>query len=253
VSAVLFAANWKMNHGPGAARVLVQAVLAGTKPVADRLLLFFPPAVSLPAVAEAVRGRADAAVGAQNIHWEPKGAFTGELSALLAMDAGATWTLVGHSERRHKFGETDDETGLKVRAALAAGLLPMLCVGETLQQRTDGQKENVVRRQLEAGVGGLDAEELSRVAFAYEPVWAIGTGVNATPADAATMHRSIRDWLGRRGPSAAGCSVLYGGSVSPENAAALLAEEELDGVLVGGASLTAESWLRIVATPRAGR
>ena len=169
------------------------------------------------------------------------------------MAAGATWALVGHSERRHKFGETDDETGLKVRAALSAGLRPMLCVGETLQQRTDGATENVVRRQLEAGVGGLDAEGLARVAFAYEPVWAIGTGVNATPADAAAVHRSIRDWLSRRGTSAAGCPVLYGGSVSPENAAALLAQEELDGVLVGGASLTAESWLRIVATTRAGR
>jgi triosephosphate isomerase len=253
VSAVIFAANWKMHHGPDAARALAQAVLAGTRPVEDRLLLFFPPAVSLPAVVEAVRGRPDAAVGAQNIHWEPKGAFTGELSAPLAVAAGATWTLVGHSERRHKFGETDDETGLKVRAALDAGLRPMLCVGETLQQRTDGQKENVVRRQLEAGAGALGGEALARVVVAYEPVWAIGTGVNATPADAATMHRSIREWFARRGAPASGRSVLYGGSVSPENAAALLAEEELDGVLVGGASLTAESWLRIVATPRAGR
>ena len=253
MSPLFFAANWKMHHGPDAARALAQAVLAGAKPAPDRLLLFFPPAVSLAAVADVVRGREDAAVGAQNIHWEPKGAFTGELSAPLAVDAGATWVLVGHSERRHKFGETDDETGLKVRAALAAGLRPMLCVGETLQQRNDGEKENVVRRQLEAGAGGLDASDLGRVAIAYEPVWAIGTGVNATPADAAAMHRSIRQWLGRRGESAAGCPVLYGGSVSPENAASLLAEKELDGVLVGGASLTAESWLRIVATSRAGR
>ena len=253
MSPLIFAANWKMHFGPDAARALAQAVLAGAEPLPDRLLLFFPPAVSLAAVAEAVRGRADAAVGAQNIHWEPKGAFTGELSGPLAADAGATWALVGHSERRHKFGEMDDETGLKVSAALAAGLRPMLCVGETLQQRTDGEKENVVRRQLEAGVGGLDAGELARVAIAYEPVWAIGTGVNATPADAAAMHRTIRDWLGRRGASAAGCSVLYGGSVSPENIASLLAERELDGVLVGGASLTAQSWLRIVATQRSGR
>jgi triosephosphate isomerase len=253
VSALFFAANWKMHHGPDAARALARAVLAGAKPAPDRLLLFFPPAVSVAAVADVVRGRDDAAVGAQNIHWEPKGAFTGELSAPLAVDAGATWALVGHSERRHKFGETDDETGLKVRAALAAGLRPMLCVGETLRQRNDGEKENVVRRQLEAGAGGLDTSELGRVAIAYEPVWAIGTGVNATPADAAAMHRNIREWLGRRGASAAGCPVLYGGSVSPENAASLLAEKELDGVLVGGASLTAESWLRIVATSRDGR
>ena len=253
MSALIFAANWKMHFGPDAARVMAQAVLAGADPVADRLLLFFPATVSLATVAEVVRERADAAVGAQNIHWEPKGAFTGELSAPLAADAGATWTLVGHSERRHKFGETDDETGLKVRAALAAGLRPMLCVGETLQQRNDGQKENVVRRQLEAGVGGLDAGALARVALAYEPVWAIGTGVNATPADAAAMHRSIREWLGSRAASAAASPVLYGGSVTPENIASLLAERELDGVLVGGASLSAESWLRIVATRRPGR
>lgn len=242
----LFAANWKMHHGPAAARALVAAVLGKTAPVEGRRLLFFPPAVSLVAAVEAVAGRADAAVGAQNIHWEPKGAFTGELSAPLARDAGAAWALVGHSERRHKFGETDAETGLKVRAALAAGLAPILCVGETLEQRERGQKEAVVRRQLEAGIGDLDTGMIERVAIAYEPVWAIGTGVNATPADAAGMHRMVRDWLGRRSSGAFRFPILYGGSVSPDNAAALLAEPDLDGVLVGGASLTAESWLRIV-------
>ena len=253
MSALVFAANWKMHHGPSAARALTQAVLAGTPPRPDRLLLFFPPAVSLTAVVDAAQGRDDAAVGAQNIHWEPKGAFTGELSAPLARDAGATWTLVGHSERRHKFGETDDETGLKVRAALAAGLHPVLCVGETLEQRQNDATENVVRRQLEAGVGGLDPASLRQVAIAYEPVWAIGTGVNATPADAGAMHRMIREWLARRSVTGIRYSILYGGSVSPENAASLLAERDVDGVLVGGASLTAEGWLRVVSTPAAGR
>jgi triosephosphate isomerase len=253
VSQLVFAANWKMHHGPAAARALAQAVLVGAPPRPDRLLLFFPPAISLAAVVEAVRGRDDAAVGAQNIHWEPKGAFTGELSAPLARDVGATWALIGHSERRHKFGETDDETGLKVRAALAAGLRPMLCVGETLEQRQAGAKENVVRRQLEAGVGGLDPTSLQQVAFAYEPVWAIGTGVNATPADAGAMHRMIREWLARRSAEAVRYAILYGGSVSPENAASLLAEHDLDGVLVGGASLTADGWLRIVTSPGGGR
>jgi triosephosphate isomerase len=253
VNPTLFAANWKMHHGPAAARDLVRAVLGATAAREGRRLLFFPPAVSLVAAVEAVQGRADAAVGAQNVHWEPKGAFTGELSAPLARDAGATWVLVGHSERRHKFGETDAETGLKVRAALAAGLSPMLCVGEKLEERERGQKEAVVRRQLEAGVGDLDAATLERVAIAYEPVWAIGTGVNATPADAAGMHRMVRDWLGRRSNGAFRFPILYGGSVSPENVAALLAEPDLDGVLVGGASLTAESWLRIVDAPRASR
>ena len=242
----LFAANWKMHHGPAAARALVGAVLGKTAPREGRRLLFFPPAVSLAAVVEAVAGRADAAAGAQNVHWEPKGAFTGELSAPLARDAGAAWVLVGHSERRHKFGETDAETGLKVRAALAAGLSPMLCVGETLDQRERGQNEAVVRRQLEAGIGDLDTDMLERVAIAYEPVWAIGTGVNATPGDAAAMHRMVRDWLGRRSSGAFRFPILYGGSVTPDNVAALLAEPDLDGVLVGGASLTPESWLQIV-------
>jgi triosephosphate isomerase len=252
MSTLVFAANWKMHHGPEAARALARDVLAGAPPRPGRLLLFFPPAVSLTAVADAVRGREDAAAGAQNIHWEPKGAFTGELSAPLAREAGATWALVGHSERRHKFGETDDETGLKVRAALAAGLRPVLCVGETLEQRKAGQKENVVRRQLEAGIGGLDPASVQQVVIAYEPVWAIGTGVNATPSDAAAMHRMIRDWLARRSAGPGRYTILYGGSVSPENVGALLAERDLDGVLVGGASLTADAWLRIVATdPRA--
>jgi triosephosphate isomerase len=246
MNATLFAANWKMHHGPAAARALVRAVLGKTAPREGRRLLFFPPAVSLVATVEALQGRADAAAGAQNIHWEPQGAFTGELSAPLARDAGAAWVLVGHSERRHKFGETDAETGLKVRAALAAGLAPMLCVGETLGERERGQKEAVVRRQLEAGIGDLDPATLERVAIAYEPVWAIGTGVNATPADAAAMHQMVRDWLGRRSSGAFRFPILYGGSVSPENAAALLAEPDLDGVLVGGASLTPESWLLIV-------
>ena len=249
----LFAANWKMHHGPAAARALVRAVLGKTAPREGRRLLFFPPAVSLVAAVEALEGRADAAAGAQNIHWEPKGAFTGELSAPLARDAGVAWVLVGHSERRHKFGETDAETGLKVRAALAAGLSPMLCVGETLEQRERGQKEAVVRRQLEAGIGDLDTSMLERVAIAYEPVWAIGTGVNATPADAAAMHRMVRDWLGRRSSGAFRFPILYGGSVTPNNAAALLAEPDLDGVLVGGASLTPDSWLLIVDVSRAGR
>jgi len=253
VNPTLFAANWKMHHGPAAARALVRAVLGKTAPREGRRLLFFPPAVSLVAAVEALEGRADAAAGAQNIHWEPKGAFTGELSAPLARDAGVAWVLVGHSERRHKFGETDAETGLKVRAALAAGLSPMLCVGETLEQRERGQKEAVVRRQLEAGIGDLDTSMLERVAIAYEPVWAIGTGVNATPADAAAMHRMVRDWLGRRSSGAFRFPILYGGSVTPNNAAALLAEPDLDGVLVGGASLTPDSWLLIVDVSRAGR
>ncbi len=253
MSRIVFAANWKMNLGPAAGRALVRTVLSRARPREGRELLFFPPAVSLGAVVEEVAGRRDAAAGVQSVHWEPKGAFTGEISAPLAAEAGARWALVGHSERRHKFGESDEETGKKVRAAQAAGLGPVLCVGELIEERKAGRTEEVVLRQLAAGLAGLDAAATARVVIAYEPVWAIGTGVNATPADAAAVHRTIRAWLaGRTGP-AAGATILYGGSVSPDNAAALLAEEQVDGFLVGGASLTAESWLSVIETEKPRR
>ena len=241
----IFAANWKMHLGPAAGRNLARSVLSRVRPAEGRTLLFFPPAVSLPAVAAEVAGRRDAAAGVQNIYFEPKGAFTGEVSAGLAADAGATWALVGHSERRHKFGETDADTGRKVRAALAANLDAMLCVGELLEERQGGRTEAVVLRQLAAGLDGLDAATIARVVIAYEPVWAIGTGVNATPADAAAVHRVIRLWLKNHTPAGSRSRILYGGSVNAKNAAELLAQPELDGVLVGGASLEADTWVTI--------
>ena len=253
MSRTVFAANWKMHHGPAAGRALVRAVLARCRPQEGRDLLFFPPAPTLPAVVEEAAGRRDVAVGVQNLYWEAKGAFTGEVSAGIAAEAGATWALVGHSERRHKFGETDEQTGRKVVAAFASGLSPLLCVGELIEERRAGRTEEVVLRQLGAGLGGLDAAATARVVIAYEPVWAIGTGVNATPADAAAVHRTIRAWLQRRTPPATRATLLYGGSVSPANAAALLAEEEIDGFLVGGASLEAESWLKILETAKPSR
>jgi triosephosphate isomerase len=244
----IYAANWKMHLGPAHARELVRAVLSRVKQKEGRTLLFFPPAVSLPAVAAEVKGRKDAAAGIQNIYYEPKGAFTGEISAPIALEAGATWALVGHSERRHKFGESDEATGKKVKAALEAGLDPMLCVGEKLEERQAGRTDEVVLRQLQAGLAGLDAKTLGRIVIAYEPVWAIGTGVNATPEDAAATHRTIRAWLKDRSPTGARSRILYGGSVSAKNAADLLAQDPLDGVLVGGASLDADSWVSICET-----
>ncbi len=241
----IYAANWKMHHGPAAGRDLARAVLARLRPRDGRTLLFFPPAPTLAAVAAEVAGRRDAAAGVQNIHAEAKGAFTGETSAGIAAEAGAAWALVGHSERRHKFGETDAETGRKVRAALDAGLTPMLCVGEKLEERQAGQTETVCLRQLEAGLAGLDAATVARVVVAYEPVWAIGTGMNATPKDAAAVHRAIRAWLAAHTTPGTHARILYGGSVSPKNASELLAEPELDGVLVGGASLEVESWVAV--------
>ncbi len=243
---LLFAANWKMHLGPEEARAYFKTFRARYNRRDDREVWFFPPAVSLEAAAQAARERADLLVGAQDIYWEPKGAFTGAVSAPLVQQAGAKATLVGHSERRHVFGETDDDTRRKVAAALAAGLLPMLCIGETLAERDAGHTTAVVTRQLSGALSQLDGGVLSRVVIAYEPVWAIGTGKNATPQDAATVHREVRAWLQARGADRP--RVLYGGSVNLKNAAELLAEPELDGVLVGGASLDPETWGQLVQT-----
>ncbi len=244
---LLFAANWKMNIGPKEARAYLKTFRSLYQPHAEREAWFFPPAVSLEVVAEGTADRSDFLAGAQDIYWEPKGAFTGATSAPLAVQAGARATLIGHSERRHVFGETDEDTQRKVAAAFSNGLTPMLCVGEKLEQRDAGKTIDVVQRQLTGALGGLDREALARVIIAYEPVWAIGTGRNATPQDAAAVHREIRDWLTRQG--AARTRVLYGGSVNLKNVAELLAQRELDGVLVGGASLDPTAWAQLVQTP----
>ncbi len=242
---LIFAANWKMHLAPAEARAFAEAFLARSTPVAGRTLWFFPPAVSLEATAIAFRGRPDIRVGAQDIYWEPKGAFTGATAAALAQGAGAVGALVGHSERRHVFGETEAEAGRKVRALLGLGLTAMLCVGEKLEQREAGETEAVCLRQLRAGLEGIGAEAWPKVVIAYEPVWAIGTGRNATPSDAAQVHRAIRAELVRLGAPAR-TPVLYGGSVNQGNVTGLLAEREVDGVLVGGASLDPSGWAAIV-------
>ena len=241
---LLFAANWKMNIGPVEARHYMQAFLAAGSIPAGRRVWFFPPAVSLEAVAQTIGSKEQLLAGAQDIYWESKGAFTGAISAPLASQAGARAVLIGHSERRHVFGETDEQTAKKVAAALAAELHPVLCVGETLEQRDAGQTLAVVTRQLNAALAERAAT--ARVTIAYEPVWAIGTGRNATPRDAATVHAAIRAWLEQHG--AAETRILYGGSVNLKNAAELLAEPELDGVLVGGASLDPHGWAELVRT-----
>ena len=243
---LLFAANWKMHLGPDEARVYLKTFRARYNRRDDREVWFFPPGVSVEAAAQAARDRNDLVVGVQDVYWEPKGAFTGAISAPLAAQAGARAALVGHAERRHIFGETDDDTRRKVSAALHATLVPVLCVGETLAERDAGHTLAVVMRQLSAALGSLDGPAMSRVVVAYEPVWAIGTGRNATPQDASAVHREIRAWLTGRGADAP--RVLYGGSVNVKNAAALLAERELDGVLVGGASLDPEGWAQLVQT-----
>ena len=245
---LLFAANWKMNLGPVEARDYAARFRASYTPSDERDTWFFPPAVSIEAASAAFRGLANTRVGAQDIHWEPKGAFTGAVSAGLAKAAGASAVLIGHSERRHVFGESDADTAKKLRAALREELLPVLCVGEKLEEREGGETESVVRRQLLAAIEGLGAAELGRLVVAYEPVWAIGTGRNATPQDAVQVHIGLRKLLGDAG--ARGTRILYGGSVNQGNVAALVAELEIEGVLVGGASLDPEGWATICGVGR---
>ncbi len=242
---LLFAANWKMQVDPAEARRYAERFLGATVPAAGRSLWFFPSAVSIQSAASAFGDRPDIRVGAQDVHWEPKGAFTGATSIPLARGAGAAGALVGHSERRHVFGESDGEAGRKVRALLDGGLTAFLCVGEKLEEREAGRTEAVVLRQLRAGLDGVAPSAMGRLVVAYEPVWAIGTGRNATPEDAARVHTVIRADLARLGAPGR-IPILYGGSVNAGNALGLLAQAEIDGVLVGGASLDPDGWVEIV-------
>lgn len=247
MKSLVFAANWKMNQAPADAEAFMRTFTAQYAKQQDRRVLFFPPAVSLHVCVSAVKQRSDLECGVQNIHWEDKGAFTGETSAPLARGAGARHALIGHSERRHVFGETDAETNKKVGAAVRAGLTPMLCVGEKLEEREAGRTLDVCLRQLRAGFEGIDGALVAAAMVAYEPVWAIGTGKTATPADAGEVHAALRaelvKMIGERGGAV---PILYGGSVNRSNVESLIAVEDVDGVLVGGASLDAEQWLAIV-------
>jgi triosephosphate isomerase len=242
---LFFAANWKMHLAPGEARTYLDRFLSANIRRDGRTIAFFPPAVSLEAVAARLHDHPHHLVGAQDIHWEAKGAFTGATSVHLARGAGASATLVGHSERRHVFGETDAETNQKVRAAIAGGLLAILCVGEKLPEREEGRTADVVTRQLRAGLAGVPGS--ADLVIAYEPVWAIGTGRTATPADASAVHDVIRDVVASLGLPRE-TRVLYGGSVNQGNAAQLVSQPGIDGVLVGGASLDPDVWAAICAT-----
>ena len=244
----IIAGNWKM-HGTVAqtrelAAGLVRRLASATK---DRHVVVAPPFTSLAAAAAAVRG-STIEISAQNVHWEASGAFTGEISAAMLVEAGCRWVIVGHSERRQHFGETDTGVGRRARAALAAGLQPIVCVGETLEERDHGLTFDVVRRQARAALLDLGAAAIRSVCIAYEPVWAIGTGRAATPAQAEEVHAKLREIVAEvtDGNEAQRLRILYGGSVKPDNIHALMAQPDIDGALVGGASLDVESFARIV-------
>ena len=244
----LFFANWKMNHGPTEARAYMEAFLRLFAPRDDRTVAMFPPALSLSEVRDARRDRTDIHLGVQNIFEREKGAFTGENSAPMARDAGAELVLVGHSERRHVFGESNIEVATKMAIAPVFGLTPVLCVGETLAQRQMNAAEAIVMEQLEVGVSSLPKGTIPQVIVAYEPVWAIGTGHSATPDDASSMHRVIREKLRTLAPDSDDIPILYGGSVNRSNAKSLLDADGVDGLLVGSACLDPEGWAEICRT-----
>jgi triosephosphate isomerase len=210
-------------------------------------VLVCPPFLALAAAREALDG-SPIRLGAQDVHWEPKGAFTGELSTAMLKDVGCSAVILGHSERRHIMGETNEMVNRKTKACLAAGLLPVVCVGELLEERNMGVTREVVERQISRGLEGLSPEEVAKLVIAYEPVWAIGTGKTATPRQAAEVHHYLRKLITQKSGEAVGqgIRILYGGSVSPENVKELMAEEDIDGALVGGASLKVDSFLKIV-------
>lgn len=243
------AGNWKMNTDSQSSVELARAVASGASNMAGTnvTVAVIPPFVYLQAVAQAVSA-SDVAVGAQDLYVEQEGAFTGEISPGMLKDVGCIYVLCGHSERRHVIGESDELVGRKVTAAIGGGLLPILCVGELLEQRDAGQTEQVVARQLKAGLAGLSAEKMSAVTIAYEPVWAIGTGRTATPEQAQEVHAFIRKLLAEMYDEslAQEIRIQYGGSVKPGNAADLIGREDVDGALVGGASLKADDFLGII-------
>jgi len=244
----VIAGNWKMHGTAAQARQLASGLAQRLGSIAkDRQVVIAPPFTSLRAAAEAIHGSA-IELGAQNVHWEASGAFTGEISAAMLVDAGCRWAIVGHSERRLHFGETDATVGRRAGAALAAGLRPIICVGETLEERDNGLTLEVVPRQIRAALLDLGPAAIRNVCIAYEPVWAIGTGRAATPAQAAEVHAEIREIVAKvvDENEAQGLRILYGGSVKPENIDSLMAQPDIDGALVGGASLDVESFARIV-------
>lgn len=244
----LIAGNWKMNLTRAEAVSLAKEVAEKAAAYDKVDLAVCPPSVYLDAVAAVVRGT-KLALGAQNMYHEPAGAFTGEISAAMLVDLGCTYVILGHSERRHILRESDDDVNKKTLAALAAGLVPIVCVGELLAERELGQTSAVIRRQVEGSLAGLSAEQMRRVVIAYEPVWAIGTGKVATPQQAEEVHLELRKLLRSRynADLAEAVRIQYGGSVKPSNAAELLSQPDVDGALVGGASLKAADFLGIVA------
>jgi triosephosphate isomerase len=245
------AGNWKMFKTVHEAVVFTKELRSLVKDVKDVEIVVAPPFTAIHAVAEAARNT-NIGVSSQDLYWEREGAFTGEVSAGMIVEAGAAYTIIGHSERRRLFGETDAAVNRKTATAMLAGLTPIVCVGETLDEREAGATLTVLDRQIKEGLDHLTADQVAELVVAYEPVWAIGTGRNATAAQAGEAHghirQRLRQWFG--GDAAERCHVIYGGSVKPDNIRELISEPDVDGALVGGASLDVASFASLVAKSR---
>ncbi len=243
----IIAGNWKMNKNVAEAKALVEAIKRDLAQETKVDVVLCPPFTAIDGVSQAVSG-SQIAVGAQNMHWEASGAFTGEVSAAMLRELHCRYVILGHSERRQFFGETDAGVNKKTLAALNAGLKPIVCVGETLAERDGGKIESVITTQVNGSLAGMTAAQIKSVVIAYEPVWAIGTGRTATPEQAQEVHALIRGLLVKLSDKATAESVRiqYGGSMKPDNAAELLAKPDIDGGLIGGAALNAASFIEIV-------
>ncbi len=243
----IIAGNWKLNKTRMEAQALAKGIVEQTQDSQGVDIVLCPVYTALETVGQVLTG-SQVKLGAQNVFWEESGAFTGEVSSSLLKDAGCTYVIIGHSERRQYFGETDETVNKKLKAALAAGLVPIVCVGETLEEREAGKVEAVVGSQLRGGLTGLSDEDFAKIIIAYEPVWAIGTGKTATPEQAQEVHAFIRAQLGQLAGKATAdvIRIQYGGSVKPDNVKELMSKEDIDGALVGGASLKADSFAALV-------
>ena len=245
------AANWKMHKTVHESVVFVKEFRSMVKDIDDVEIVVAPPFTAVHAVAEAARN-SNVGVAAQNLHWERQGAFTGEVSAEMVRESGAEYVIIGHSERRRLFGDTDELVNRRLVAALTAKLTPIVCIGETLEERDGNQTMSVLDRQLKVGLDQMTGEQIAGLVLAYEPVWAIGTGRNATPEQAGEAHahirQRVRQWFG--GNAADHCHVIYGGSVKPDNIRELVALPDVDGALIGGASLEVKPFFDMVAKSR---
>ncbi len=245
----IIAGNWKMNKSGSEAASFARDLKIKTLNINKTEIVVCPPYIAIVPVNEILKG-SRIKIGAQNVHWEPSGAFTGEVSAGMIEQAGCKFVIIGHSERRQFFGETDQSVNKKIKQTLTTSLCPIFCVGEILQQREAGKTKDVVKTQITEGLAGLSVDQMKRLVLAYEPVWAIGTGVTATPAQAEEVHHFIRDLLAELFNSQIAdiTQILYGGSVKPDNVKELLSRDNIDGGLIGGASLKVDSFVEMIGT-----